>query len=69
MSIKKETLDSITTKDKGKAAILPFSTLLLTEPCYQLLQPPPTTLGMGGWDKYRSWKVEPTLGHWRMDIG
>ena len=40
MSIKKEMLDSTTTKDKGKAAILPFSTLLLTEPCYQLLQPP-----------------------------
>ena len=39
MSIKKEMLDSITTKDKGKAAILPFSTLLLTEPCSQLLQP------------------------------
>ena len=62
MSIKKETLNSITAKDKGKAVILSFSTLLLTEPCYQLLQPPPTTLGMGGWDKYRFWKVKPTRG-------
>ena len=26
---------------------------------FQLLQPPPTTLGMGWWDKYQSWKVWP----------
>ena len=30
MTIKKETLDSVTTKDKRKAVILPFITLLLT---------------------------------------
>ena len=28
----------------------------------QLLQPPPTTLGMGWWDKYQSWNADPTRG-------
>ena len=31
---------------------------------FQLLQPPPTTLGMGWWDKYQSWKIEPIRGRW-----
>ena len=28
----------------------------------QLLQPPPTTLSTGWWDKYQSWNVDPTRG-------
>ena len=28
----------------------------------QLFQPPPTTPGMGWWDKYQSWNVNPTRG-------
>ena len=48
MSIEKETLDSITTKDKGKAAI---TAIQYSAPdramLFSFLQLPSTTLGMG----------------------
>ena len=56
------------TKDKRKAAItaIKYSALdrAILFSFYNHPQPPPTTLGMGWWDKYQSWKVEPTRGRW-----
>ena len=70
MSIKKGTLDSITTKDKGKATL---TAIQYSAPdraiLFSFYNHSPTTLGMGWWDKYQPWKVEPTRGRWIRDTG
>ena len=45
--IEKGPLDNMATKDKGKAAITAIKYSALQSNAFQLLQPPPTTLGMG----------------------
>ena len=60
VSIEKGTLESITTRES-----CPYCySILCTWQSHtlQLLQPPPTTLGMGWWDKYQSWNADPTRG-------
>ena len=53
-SIEKDTLESITTRESCHYC----HSILCTWQSHtlHLLQPPPTTLDMGWWDKYQSWK-------------
>ena len=58
--IEKGMLESVTTRES-----CPYChSILCTWQSHtlQLLQPPSTTLGMGWWDKYQSWNVDPTRG-------
>ena len=66
MSIEKDTLDSLTTKDQGKAAltVIQYSAPDRAIP-FSFYNHLPTTLGMGWWDKYQSWKIEPHT--WTLD--
>ena len=53
-STKKDTLEGTTTKES-----CPYCHSILCtwqSHTFQLLQPPPTILDMGWWDKYQSWK-------------
>ena len=53
------------TKDKRKAAIIAIKHSASDRAMlFSFYNHPPTTLGMGWWDKYQSWKVEPTRGRW-----
>ena len=66
-SIEKDTLESVTTRES-----CPYCHSILCtwqNHTLQLLQPPPTTLGMGWWDKYQSgksrsytWTKAPSVG-------